>query len=235
MRDGLNFKFIPCAHEDEIFSCGGVNLFNAKQDLRQSYLTAKYIFRHAKSGTVKFVLIGDDKNIFSTTPEQADLNFDGLKAKFRKNFSAQAITEWKDDLKIWDEAAAEKNSGEEFLKNFRETIHRLETFQASPSSRRKFLRRVFEVSSQLIRHKEKIKLGFVVYLSAQWSGDDLYNFFINDKRFETTVFLCKRVSKSTDNELFQEDFLNGIEQFKSHNLNVVPVENRKTKIPPQEF
>ena len=96
------------------------------------------------------------------------------------------------------------------------------------------MERVFEASAQLIRRKNKIKLGFVVYLSAQWSGDELYNFFANDKRFETTVFLCRRVGKSTDNELFQEDFLNGIEQFKSHNLNVVQVEDRKTSVPPQD-
>ena len=118
MRDGLNLKFIPCVHENKIFSRGGANLSDAKQDLQQSYLTAKHVFRHAKSNTVKFVLIGltpesflcenkppeklhlpltdsanagvligDDKNISSTPKTKPDLNFSGLKAKFRKSFS----------------------------------------------------------------------------------------------------------------------------------------------------
>ncbi|MBR0288863.1 MAG: hypothetical protein IJQ82_07780 [Selenomonadaceae bacterium] len=96
------------------------------------------------------------------------------------------------------------------------------------------LEKIFEATAQQIRRKDKIKLGFVVYLSAQWSGDELYNLFANDKRFETTIFLCKRLGGSTDNELFQEDFLRGVKQFKSHGLNVIPVKGLKAKIPAQD-
>ena len=96
------------------------------------------------------------------------------------------------------------------------------------------MEKVFESSAQLIRRKEKIKLGFVVYLSAQWSGDELYHLFAGDERFETTVFLCKRIGGATDNELFHEDFLRGLEHFKSHNLNVFPVENPRAAIPTQD-
>lgn len=96
------------------------------------------------------------------------------------------------------------------------------------------MKKIFETSAQLIRRKNKIKLGFVVYLSAQWSGDDLYNIFATDKSFKTSVFLCKRFSNSTDNELFQEDFLRGIKEFQYHGLNVVPVESLKKKVPEQD-
>ena len=94
------------------------------------------------------------------------------------------------------------------------------------------IERVFEKSAQRIRRKRKINIGFVLYLSAEWCGDDLYNLFLNDERFETTIFLCMRVSKN-NNELFRKDFLRGIAQFKSRNLKVVPVDGEEAKIPPQ--
>ena len=46
---GLDSKYIPYA---------GVNLAGSNQDLRQGYLTAKYVFEHVKPGTIKFVFIG---------------------------------------------------------------------------------------------------------------------------------------------------------------------------------
>ena len=58
MRDGLNMKYIPCVHVDKKISRGGVNLADANQDLRQSFLTAKHVFEHVKPGMIKFVLIG---------------------------------------------------------------------------------------------------------------------------------------------------------------------------------
>ena len=54
--DGLNLQNIPHG--------GGVNLASSNQDLRQSYLTAKYIFERVKPGTIKFVLIGLAPNAF---------------------------------------------------------------------------------------------------------------------------------------------------------------------------
>ena len=47
---GLDFKNLP--------SVKGVNLANYNQDLRQSFLTAQHIFKHAKRGAIKFVFIG---------------------------------------------------------------------------------------------------------------------------------------------------------------------------------
>ena len=52
MRVDLNLKSLPM-HKSK-----GVNLSGVNQDLRQSFLTAKYVFEHVAPGTIKFVLIG---------------------------------------------------------------------------------------------------------------------------------------------------------------------------------
>ena len=46
--------------------------------------------------------------------------------------------------------------------------------------------KIFKETAKRILQKEKIKLGFVMIDSAQWSGDVLYYLFANDKNFETT-------------------------------------------------
>ncbi|MBO4779496.1 MAG: CDP-glycerol glycerophosphotransferase family protein, partial [Selenomonadaceae bacterium] len=106
--------------------------------LRQSYLTAKYVFSHVKPGTIKFVLIGLAPNSFhydntqdflyatrslqytftfnepnardnlilnlftdavkdiykKATYKQADINFDGIRAKIGNPVSAKGIVDW---------------------------------------------------------------------------------------------------------------------------------------------
>ena len=152
-RDGLNLKLIPCVHANKEIAKGGVNLADAYQDLRQSYLTAKYVFEHVAPGTIKFVFIGlapgsfhydntkdflhgvknlqyvsalnsepnindnllkdllsdDFKSIFATTSEQADLNFDAIKAYNNRNFSVKSVIDWKDDKKSLPTDAVESN------------------------------------------------------------------------------------------------------------------------------
>ena len=95
-----------------------------------------------------------------------------------------------------------------------------------------FMERIFKASAQRIRSSEKIKVGFVVYDAAQWSGDKLYHLFANDERFEITIFLCLQVL-GIDNELVREDFLRGVEQLRTHGLNVVELEDKSDKIPRQ--
>lgn len=90
--------------------------------------------------------------------------------------------------------------------------------------------RIFKISAEKIRRKDKIKVGFVLYDSSMWCGDDLYNFFACDEHFEPTIFLCLR----SNQELLKKDFLRGVEQFKSRGLNVIPVEKRNTAIPVQD-
>lgn len=83
------------------------------------------------------------------------------------------------------------------------------------------MEQVFKLSIQKIRRKDKINVGFVMIEAAHWCGDDLYNFFANDDRFEPTIFFSMDFHKDI-NELVEKDFWRGVEQLKSHGLNVVP-------------
>ena len=366
MCNGLHLEFIPRVYRS-VSTPGGANLADGNQTLKQSYLTAKHIFEHVAPRTVKFVLIGltpesfirDDKESavdfqfifkFKTSPKKVDLNFDAKKKSYRKAFSAKAIADWKDEIKLPktdadsspdDNAAPEfrfvtntdseddnknikilkdyiqlcldngaqpvgvifpvaqamrKNYDEKILTEFRETIRHLEetskflcidmfdveldydcfcdmahlnkkgmrrvnallsarlcnldliplenfcdmtyeyfnamSYAAPKEEYHALIDRVFEKSAQRISRKRKINIGFVLYLSAEWCGDNLYNLFLDDDRFETTIFLCMRVAEN-NNELFRKDFLRGIEQFKSRNLKVFPVDGEEAKIPPQ--
>lgn len=93
--------------------------------------------------------------------------------------------------------------------------------------------RVFAKSVEMIRRKEKIKVGFVLYDSSMWCSDELYNFFARDKRFETTVFMCLRMDKAND-EPVRKDFSHGVEQLKSHGLNIVAVTEINSVVPAQD-
>ena len=57
-RDCFNMKYLPRVQKDKGKSYVGVNLADDFQDLRQSYLTAKYVFEHVEPGSIKFVIIG---------------------------------------------------------------------------------------------------------------------------------------------------------------------------------
>ena len=92
---------------------------------------------------------------------------------------------------------------------------------------------VFAKSAELIRRKDKITIGFLLYESSMWCGDELYNFFAQDERFEPTVFLCLRRDKAAE-ELIKKDFWHGVEQFKSHGLNVVAMDEKKSSNPPRQ-
>ena len=96
-----------------------------------------------------------------------------------------------------------------------------------------FTGRVFGAAAQRIAGKDKIKVGFVLYDSSMWSGDDLYNLFAQDKRFETTVFLCQR-TEGLKNDIIRNVFLKDIALFKSHGLNLVAVENLDEPVPEQD-
>ncbi len=96
-----------------------------------------------------------------------------------------------------------------------------------------FLEKIFHVSAQRISRKKKIRVGFVLRTAAEWSGDDLYNLFAESEKFEPTVFLCLSGAQSND-ELAKSAFERGVEQFKSHGLNVVPMDNLNAKLPTQD-
>ena len=94
--------------------------------------------------------------------------------------------------------------------------------------------KVFELTVKKISQKDKIKVCFVMYEVAMWCGDDLYNFFAQDERFEPTIYLCLRRDQA-ENEFIVKDFMNGVEQLKSRGLNVVALEEDDVDIPKQDI
>lgn len=101
-------------------------------------------------------------------------------------------------------------------------------------SYRNFMRKIYKVSVEKIRRKAKIKIAFVLYDSSMWCGDALYNLFAQNERYEVTIFLCLRIDQYK-NEKVRSDFIHGVNQLKSHGLNVVAIDSFDTKIPTQDF
>ncbi len=93
---------------------------------------------------------------------------------------------------------------------------------------------VFKASVQMIRSKDKIKIGFVLYDSAIWSGDELYNYFAQDSRFEVTIYLCLRAD-TANMELVRRSFLYSLKQFETHKLKVVPIKSPNEPIPEHDI
>ena len=86
--------------------------------------------------------------------------------------------------------------------------------------------RVFKISAEKIRRKDKIKVGFYVLHSAAWFGDDLYNFFAQDERFEPTLFLK---TKGFVNERSQD-----AKRFVEHGVNLFDLDDKTLTIPAQD-
>ena len=96
-----------------------------------------------------------------------------------------------------------------------------------------FMDKVFALTAEKIRRKDKIKICFVLYEVAMWCGDDLYNYFAQDERYELTVYLCLRLDQA-ENEFIVKDFMNGVEQLKSRGMNVVVLREDDVDIPAQD-
>lgn len=78
--------------------------------------------------------------------------------------------------------------------------------------------RIFKISVKKICRKDKIKIGFFFENPSKWCGDELYNFFASDERFEPTVFYFPK-----DDMLTRLEFTMSLERFKSHGINVFEV------------
>ena len=91
---------------------------------------------------------------------------------------------------------------------------------------------ILNLSVRRIRRKDKIKIGFLMENSANWCGDRLYNYFLNDDRFEPTIFLAMR--EDDRNEEIEEEFRRGIEQFTARGLNIVGLDGRDAPVPTQD-
>ncbi|MBQ6298437.1 MAG: CDP-glycerol glycerophosphotransferase family protein [Selenomonadaceae bacterium] len=90
--------------------------------------------------------------------------------------------------------------------------------------------RIFESQLETIRRKDKIKLGFYFDSTSKWCGDELYNLFAKDKRFEPTIFIYP-----TGDNLTRKEFQQDVEKFKARGLNVSVVKNPTSDIPVQDI
>ena len=91
----------------------------------------------------------------------------------------------------------------------------------------------FSAAEAKIRQKDRIKLGFVLYDAAMWSGDLLYDLFNRNERYEPSVFLCLRRDES-DSPTVVRDFRRGIEQFQSRGINVTGIDDFRAEVPKQD-
>ena len=91
--------------------------------------------------------------------------------------------------------------------------------------------RVFEISAEKIRRKDKIKVGFYFAFSSFYFGDDLYNLFAGDERFEPTLFIdTKSGNAAINNERFQD-----AERFRERGINIFDLSKRTRKLPAQDI
>lgn len=90
--------------------------------------------------------------------------------------------------------------------------------------------RIFKLSLEKIRHKDKITVAFYFDSTSKWCGDELYNLFAKDKRFEPTIFIYP-----TGDNLTRKEFQQDIEKFKARGLNVFVVKNPTVDIPVQDI
>ena len=96
------------------------------------------------------------------------------------------------------------------------------------------IEKYFGVVVKKIRAKKKIRVGFVSDDPSMWCGDKLYKLFADDKRCETTVFLC--LQKSFRGQKFvEEDFQRGLDGFKSRGINVIGITDDEQTVPKQDL
>ena len=92
----------------------------------------------------------------------------------------------------------------------------------------------FKFAAKNIRGKKKIRVGFVSDDPSVWCGDKLYNLFANNKRCETTFFLCLQKSYRGQQNML-DDFQRGIDRFKARGINIVPIVNDEQTVPAQDL
>ena len=96
------------------------------------------------------------------------------------------------------------------------------------------LARHFAAVAKNIRGKKKIRVGFVSDDPSMWCGDKLFNLFAQNKRCETTFFLCLQKSFRGQQTMLA-DFQRGFDGFKSRGINVVAVTDDKKTVPAQDL
>ncbi|MBE8954286.1 MAG: CDP-glycerol glycerophosphotransferase family protein [Quinella sp. 2Q5] len=91
---------------------------------------------------------------------------------------------------------------------------------------------VFKMTVRRLSRKPKLKVGFVLFDAAMWCGDELYNYFAADERFEPMILMGLRCD--VEGEIVREEFRRGVEQFKARGLNVVALTEKNSPVPAQD-
>ena len=106
-------------------------------------------------------------------------------------------------------------------------------FMINPQKYNQFAEKLFRAAAAKIARKDRIRIGFVGYDASMWCGDELYNLFARNERYEATVYLCLRQDKRTD-PIVERDFHRGVEKFRARGINIVGVEDYEADIPKQD-
>ena len=88
----------------------------------------------------------------------------------------------------------------------------------SPNQYNDIMKQIFSLDEERLRAKNKIKLSFVLYDSAMWCGDLLYQLFKVDSRFEVEVILSRR--NDIVSEVAVKAFEDGVSKLRASGLNV---------------
>lgn len=89
---------------------------------------------------------------------------------------------------------------------------------------RAYLEKLFDHVVKNLRGKRKILVGFILYDSSMWCGDELYKLFEQHTRYEPTVYMGLRTD-AKEVSAVRKDFEKGIEQFRSKGIRVIGVDD----------
>lgn len=89
-----------------------------------------------------------------------------------------------------------------------------------PNQYNKVMHQIAKINLNQIRKQQKVKISFVLYDSAMWCGDLLYQYLENDSKFDVEILLSMRTDQAANTETSRLNFEKGVEKFRKKNLNV---------------
>ncbi|MBQ7479465.1 MAG: CDP-glycerol glycerophosphotransferase family protein, partial [Selenomonadaceae bacterium] len=125
-----------------------------------------------------------------------------------------------DAERIWENPFADM-SEEECLSLAYRQIHGMSCFMKQDWYL-DILEGLFRRTEEMLRHRENIKVGFVLYDASMWCGDELYRLFEQSERYEPTIYLCLRKDVRASRKI-QADFQHSVEQLRLRGFSVVAV------------
>lgn len=93
---------------------------------------------------------------------------------------------------------------------------------------------ILAATEQKLARKTRISVGFVLYDSSMWCGDELYRMFEREERYDPTVYLCLR-KDGGNGKLVREDYLHGLNLFRKRGIHVEGIEDDGMKVPRQDI